>query len=417
MRRSELLLAVSVLVACGGSEAGPGGPGAGGGTTAATSGTNGAGGGGAGGGSGAGGAGSGAGGSGGGAVGPVSDPDYREGFGKDATGGEGHSTYVVTTSAPTGSGSFVAAFAGGLATKTTIVFAVDTVTLPDTVYVGDDVTIDGFAQGMNGVTLDVTSPSSHGLIIEDPASNIVIRGIAFRSAGTPSSGFPDMDLIALDGTNGAAISKVFIDRCTFAQASDGALDMTGDVSDVTVQRSLFYGTAKTMLVKYDTRRRISVHHNVFTRNGERNPQVKGDMQLFDFVNNVVHDNDVPAYADGSSTSPYGSRAYSCAAGCDSPGNVIANFVANAYLGDGAQFELLTDPGGSNADVFLGDNLCEPAANCPASPRASANPVPAEYAVTTLTPAELDTELLPFVGAPNRTAVDQQHIDDVAAALP
>jgi pectate lyase len=393
-----------VLVACGSGEGGS--TSSGGASTAGGEAGSGA----ASGGSGA----SGGAGSGGGAL---SDPDYREGFGKNATGGVGRTTYVVTSSAETGAGSFYEAFQpGDTASDKLIVFEVDTVTLPGPVYIGSNVTIDGVANGMNGVTLDASADQERGLIIEDPASNIVIRAINFRSNGTPNSGVAEFDLLAMDGTNGGSISNVFVDRCTFVQASDGALDITGDVSNVTVQRSLFYGMAKTMLIKYGSRQNISLHHNVFTRNGERNPQVKGDMQLIDFVNNVVHDNDVPSYTDGSSTSPYGVRCWSGNSGSDSPGNVAGNFIANAFLGDGAHFELSEDSGALLSQVFIGDNLCSPSSNCPSSPAADANAIPAEFAVTTLPTDQLGALLLPYVGAPNRAPLDQERIDAVAAAL-
>jgi hypothetical protein len=176
--------------------------------------------------------------------------------------------------------------------------------------------------------------------------------------------------------------------------------------------------AKTMLVKYDTRKNLSVHHNLFTHNGERNPQIKGDLQLFDFVNNFVHENDVPFYSDGTPTAPYGTRAHSCGSGCDSPGEVIANLFRNAYVGSGAQIELLTDPGGgSNGGVYIGENLCSPTTNCAQSPASQSNAIPGSYAVTALEPDSLKAELLPYVGAPNRTTVDQQLIDEVATVLP
>jgi pectate lyase len=397
-----------VLVACGSEDGGSPSSGSGGAGAGIGSGTSAQG--------GAAGNGSAAGGS-GASSGALSDPDYREGFGKNATGGVGRTTYVVTSSAETGAGSFYGAFQpGDSASDKIIVFEVDTVTLPGPVYIGSNVTIDGVANGMNGVTLDASADQERGLIIEDPASNIVIRGINFRSNGTPNSGVAEFDLLAMDGTNGGSISNVLVDRCTFVQASDGALDITGDVSNVTVQRSLFYGMAKAMLIKYDSRQNISLHHNVFTRNGERNPQVKGDMQLIDFVNNVVHENDVPSYTDGSSTSPYGVRCWSGNSGSDSPGNVVGNFVANAFLGDGAQFELSEDSGASLSQVFIGDNLCSPSSNCPSSPAASANAIPPEFAVTTLPTDQLGALLLPYVGAPNRAPLDQERIDAVAAAL-
>lgn len=346
----------------------------------------------------------------------LTDPDYREGFGKDATGGAGQAVCTVTSSAASGPGTFDSCLQP--ASNKTIVFAVPTVTLGSTHYIGSNVTIDGCANGMSGVTLDATANAKRGLVVESdsaPVSNVVIRCMNFRSTGTPSSNTTEFDLLGLDSAN--AISNVLIDRCTFMQASDGALDITGNVSNVTVQRSLFYGNAITMLIKYGTRQNISIHHNVFTRNGERNPQVKGDMRLLDFVNNVVHQNDVPNYPDGGGVSPYGTRIWSCGSGCDSPGNVVANLINNAYVGAGTQVELRTDPGpGTNANVHIGGNYCNPT-QCPASPRPTPNAIPVANAVITLETNQIATQVLPYVGAPNRTALDQQRIDAVAAVLP
>jgi pectate lyase len=349
----------------------------------------------------------------------LSNPNYREGFGKDATGGAGHPICTVTSEAASGPGTLDSCFQpGDAASNKTIVLAVNKVTLPGTRTIGSNVTIDGCANGMNGVTVEQTGDAKRGLVVSGGSSNVIVRCLNLRGTGTPSSYATEFDNLALDGDNPTPISNVFIDRITSVQASDGALDITGNVENVTVQRSLFYGNAITMLIKYDTRRNISIHHNVFTRNGERNPQIKGDMKLLDFVNNVVHLNNVPYYPDGSETSPYGTRIFSCGSGCDSPGNVIANLVNNAYIDATAAIELLTGPGGgSNAGTSIGGNYSSPASNCPASPKAVPNTIPAAYAVTTLATDQLKSRLLPCVGSPNRTPTDQQRIDDVAAVLP
>jgi hypothetical protein len=326
----------------------------------------------------------------------------------------------VTSSAATGPGSFSQAFQpGDRLSNRTVLFAVSSVTLPSSMRIGSNVTIDGLGNGMNGVTMVATADAKRGLVIEDPASNIIIRGINFRSTGTPQSGVAEFDLVTMDGGNGQSISHVLIDRCTFMQASDGALDITGDVSHVTVQRSLFYDNAITMLIKYGTRQNISLHHNVFVHNGERNPQVKGDVRLLEFVNNVVYINpgDVTHYPDGSPTSPYGLLIWNAARSSDSPGNATVNVVGGAHLGAAGGIALRTDQGASAAGIYLAGNYCLPASNCPASPRASPNVVPPAYAVTTLPVDRLKQDMLPHVGAPNRTALDQQRLADVAALLP
>ena len=325
-----------------------------------------------------------------------SDPHYREGFGKDATGGAGNPICLVTSGAASGPGTLDSYFQpGDTAANKTIVFSVNSVTLPGTRTICSNVTIDGCANGINGVTVDQTGDAKRGLVISGGSSNVIVRCLNLRGTGTPSGHATEFDNLALDGDTATPISNVLVDRITSMQASDGAMDITGNVSNVTVQRSLFYGNAITMLIKYDARQNISIHHNVFTRNGERNPQIKGDVRTLDFVNNVLYLNDVPAYPDGSSTSPYGTRIFSCGAGCDSPGNVVANLVNNAYIDPTAAIELLTGPGGgSNAGTYIGGNYCVPASNCPASPKATPNTIPAAYAVTTRATDQLKSQLLP-----------------------
>jgi hypothetical protein len=44
-------------------------------------------------------------------------------------------------------------------------------------------------------------------------------------------------------------------------------------------------------------------------------------------------------------------------------------------------------------------------------------IPLAYQVTTLPINQLATQMLPYIGAPNRTALDQQRINEVAAQLP
>lgn len=345
----------------------------------------------------------------------LSDPNYKEGFGKDTTGGAGQQTCNVTSGAATGAGTFDSCFSGNLSNKT-ITFSVPTFTLPGAKYINSNVTIDGCAGGANGVFMDTNGPNKPHLVIEGRASNVIVRCINFLGLGTPNSHAAEFDNLTVDGTGGL-VSNIFIDRVTSMQGSDGALDITGNVQNVTVQRSLFYGTAKTMLIKYGGLSNISLHHNVFTRNGERNPQIKGDVKSIDLVNNVVHQNDVPNYPDGTGVSPYGTLFRCGGPASDSPGNQAANVVSSAYVGAAAGLGFMDDGCSDYSGLYLAGNYCSPASNCAASPKTTPNAIPATYAVTTLPVDQLKTEMLPYVGSPNRSALDQQRLDAVAAALP
>ena len=327
-----------------------------------------------------------------------------QGYGKDATGGAGGSVCTVTTSASSGTGSFSSCLSVG---NRTIQFAVASATVGSTQYVKSNTTIDGCANGQNGVTLDQSGGLGRSVIIEGPVSNVIVRCMRFQGPAGTSEG---SDLLGLDGTGGQ-ISRVAVDRSTFVGAADGALDITGDVSDLTVQKSLFYGSVLTQLIKYDTRMRISIHHNVYTAGGERNPQIKGDATAFDFVSNVVHANTL-------TVDSYGTRLWSGNSSSDSPGNVQINMVANAFMGTNGNIIIQTDSGASASGIYIAsNNYCSPASNCPSSPASSPFTVPAAYAVTPTLPGCMATAMLPGVGSPNRTATDTQKVNAVAAALP
>ena len=336
-----------------------------------------------------------------------------QGYGVAATGGAGGSVCTVTTSAESGAGSFDSCVARG--GNQTIQFAVALAKVPTTQYLESNTTIDGCANGMSGVTLDQPGDTGRGVVLEGPVSNVIVRCIRFQGTGKKPGYTTEFDLLGLDGGSGV-VSRVAVDRCTFTGATDGALDITGDVVDVTVQRTLYYGNALNQLIKYDSRQRISLHHNVYTANGERNPQIKGDARNIDFVSNVIHNNTMTTDAAGNGYSPYGTRLWNAASGSDSPGNITGNFVANAWIGTNASLEIDTESGASAAGIYLSGNYCSPG-TCRTSPASSPLAVPTANVVTVTSPGCMASQMLPTVGAPNRTTTDQTRLSAVATALP
>ena len=339
-----------------------------------------------------------------------------QGYGVAATGGTGKPVCTVTNTSATGKGNF-----SDCARQGNVFVQFDGpgpfTTDAGQTYVQSNTTIDGCANGQNGVTLYQPADTHRAVVIEGPASNVVIRCIRFQGTGkVPPNDFNEHDLLALDGSDGI-VSQVAVDRCTFIKSSDGGLDIVGNVQDVTVQRSLFYDNPLAQLIKYNSRRRISIHHSVYTANAERNPQIKGDARNFDFVSNVVYNN-LPLFdpESGANFSPYGTRLWNGNSNSDSPGNVTGNFRSNAWIDPHGELEILTDPGASAAGIYLADNYCKPGP-CPASPASAPLAVPAANVITPTAPAFMRTQMLPTVGSPNRTALDQTRIDEVAAALP
>lgn len=323
-----------------------------------------------------------------------------EGYGKSATGGS--NTCIVSNTAATGAGSFSSC---ARQSNVNVVFSSPGPFLVDSqqTYLGSNVTIDGCANGQNGVTLSQPSDKYRAVVVEG-GTNYVFRCLRFQGEGKPGTWAVEHDLLALDGTD-SAISKVLIDRCTFIKASDGAIDITGNTTDVTVQRSLIYGSALSMLVKYGNRARISLHHNALVGNCERNPQIKGSIDGFDFVNNVSGPEASPQIIDGGNGLPfkdcYGIRVWT---GSDSPGNPSGNIVNNAFFG---QSPWTVEGAGVYAKGNVGGGT---------APRTSPYPIPAAFAITTHAVTELKG-LIPSWGSPNKTQADKDAIVRAVALLP
>jgi hypothetical protein len=322
------------------------------------------------------------------------------GFGKSATGGLDKMTCLVKD-------SIDECFTSGRASNLNIIFSKSVVQGPPGFrYVGSNVTIDGCANGQNGVTINQSADGKRGVIIEGPASNVIVKCLRNQgNEGGKKSGFAtEFDLLAIDGGSGL-VSNVLIDRVTVVGSTDGALDITGDVSDVTIQHSLLYGTPLGQLIKYDPRKRITLAYNIYTANGERNPQIKGDAQTIDFVSNIVVANTISRDGVGNAFDPYGLRIYAGASGSDSPGKPSVNVIGSYFSGPKA-IELLDGP-----DVWLSGNTCVGSA-CPASTRSSPVPIPAEFA----TPAIPFADVVVQAGSPNHTARDTEVLASVAALV-
>lgn len=202
----------------------------------------------------------------------------------------------------------------------------------------DYLTIDGTTAPYPGITITHRVGEYHGLILDGQrrhTHDIMIRGIRFL-------GVYDIDPVhkvgrAIFSTDGdcrsegcdGGVSNLVIDRITLAYASD-KFTLWGKTSNVTVSNSFFYGSNKAFLVSfygasYDLPKRgISLHHNVFTKNEERNPQLIAWTTDFDMRNNIVHD-----------WRWYGMRIRSAEGGNRGIHNVDANIVNNLFLpGDG-----------------------------------------------------------------------------------
>jgi hypothetical protein len=228
---------------------------------------------------------------------------------------------------------------------------------------------------------------------------------------------------------------IVLDHVTILNATDAALDIWGEVSDVTVSwcliaNNLHPSTLSFYPAPFQKRRRISMHHNVWARNAERNPQLRADTADFDYVNNVIYD---WGYWEGHG---YGVRVRND----DGEPKVDGNFVNNYFLAgtvfptwglvygvqpgpdqsDGgpastpAQGTVVTNSG--MGKLWVAGNIL-PAGNMDHySTIPAPHLVPTNAQVTTYRALQLKNRVVPDVGMKYRTADEQGLLSEMAAAM-
>ncbi len=368
----------------------------------------------------------------------AAQPTAFEGYGYATLGGEGGDVYHVTTLADGGPGSL----RDGAFNRTgprTIVFDVGgTITLTNIFKLnGPYLTIDGATAPAPGITLtkdidwtEFVISGTHDVILR----HLRFQGLYLRGA---DDGNNDTAFLAIDGDwdPDYYAHHIVLDHLTILNATDGALDIWGEVSDVTVSWCLVANnyhpsTLSFYPAPFQKRRRISMHHNVWARNNERNPQLRADIADFDYVNNIIYD---WGYWEGRG---YGVRIRND----DGEPKVDGNFVNNYFLA-GAVYPAWALVYGAQpgADQTDGGPLATPAQGVVITNSAmgklwvagnilpvgnmdhystipAAHPVPANAQVTTYRAVELKDRVVPDAGMKYRSAEEQALLSEMVAAM-
>ncbi|WP_202914535.1 OmpL47-type beta-barrel domain-containing protein [Paenibacillus antri] len=255
-----------------------------------------------------------------------------EGFGYAAAGGRGGEVYHVTSYELTGPGTFHDAIMTAGAAPRTIVFDISgEITIPQIVARNKSkITIAGQTAPGDGVTI-----RGNNIRFID-CSDIVIRYMRFRLG---VQDFNDDTMYFEDCRN------VIIDHSSFSWGTDEVLSIKSKDYDnprsknITVQWSIISEGLLTHsmggLIEMNT---ITMHHNLYAHNNDRNPKTKGQI---DFVNNIVYNwGGFPYVAGGES----GTKGY---------GNVVGNyFIAGLNSADP---EYAVVRGNENYSLFLENN--------------------------------------------------------------
>lgn len=251
-----------------------------------------------------------------------------EGFGAYSTGGRGGDVYHVTSINTTGAGSLYEGITTGTGPRTIVFDVAGIIDLPAVTTTRSDLTIAGQTAPGDGICIRVAPDS----IMFKHDSNVIIRYIRFRRPKQDSR---------QDCFDFASSKNVIIDHCSFSWGGDEDLSIM-DSQNVTVQWSFIAESVRPHsmggLIQYDT---ISLHHNLYAHNNDRNPKVKGNP---DFVNNVVYNwGDYPYVAGGDS-------------GAITHANVIGNYFIAGFNSKNPQYAITR--GNDNFKLYLKDNYID-----------------------------------------------------------
>ncbi len=217
-------------------------------------------------------------------AGPVAVVTYQ-GFGAATPGGAGKPLYHVTSLANSGPGTLRNAVSQG--NRIVVFDKAGIITLTSDIDVkGAYITIAGETAPAGGITLKNYGLRIHG---SNGAHDIIVRHIRVRNA-------------AIDGIQIAGGAyRIVVDHTSIYNSGDGNLDVTqNNTRHVTLSWNIVAdpaGEEKNTLIA-NRARYISMHHNLYVKSAQRNPQVTYDDSAaktqdagttLDMRNNIIWD--------------------------------------------------------------------------------------------------------------------------------
>ena len=210
-----------------------------------------------------------------------------EGYGAWSRGGRGGEVYYVRNLNDSGEGSF--RWACMQSGPRTVLFAVSgSIELATPVIISDPfITIAGQSAPGDGVTL-----IHSGIYIK--THDVIIQHIRIRPGDDPAGhDYEDRDALTI----GEDSYSIMIDHVSASCGVDETISSWYAPQFITIQWSIISeGLSESFhpkkehskgLLVGDKTRRMSVHHNIFSHNRNRNPLVKGGAEC-DLVNNLIY---------------------------------------------------------------------------------------------------------------------------------
>ena len=277
-----------------------------------------------------------------------------EGFGASTRGGRGGRICEVTNLNNSGSGS-LRACAEASGPRIVVFRTAGTITVRDDITIENPyLTVAGQTASGAGITLKSSAAHIDGPIAVK-AHDVVIRHVRFRPG--PSRRLSSMRRgISLE----AGAYNVILDHVSVSWATDENVTLIDGVHDVTVQWSIISeglnnsthvegAHSMGMLISYQQfdssmkTQDITVHHNLFAHNHDRNPR-NASWGLVDAVNNVVYD--------------FGIRGVnvSDSSGVKVPQNVVANYFKAGPSTESYAYDVQVSNDSVGAALYVEGNL-------------------------------------------------------------
>lgn len=360
-----------------------------------------------------------------------------EGYGAVSVGGAGGDVYHVTTLADSGAGSLRNGILNRSGPRTIVFDVAGTITMQSTIAIKIPyLTIDGSTAPSPGITIKQSSSLPQFIIAG--THDIIITHLRFQGLyGSGAQPQNNAGIIGIDGDSGPdrVSQRIVLDHLTIRNSVDAGPDIWGEARDVSLSWCLImYSWHPTTISHYpspyQTRQRISLHHNVYAKNNDRNPQVRADVRDFDMVNNIIYG---WGHFDGDGQ---GTRIRNDKGEPKVNANIINNYWvptrnpswALIYgLNPGADSTEGRSGGGTPAQgtvltntamgkLYVAGNHLPPENQDHYSTIASPLPVPASAQVTTWPADQLKFRVLPAVGMMYRLADEQAIIDELSAKM-
>ena len=226
---------------------------------------------------------------------------HYEGCGAEATGGLGGEIFEVTTLDFSGPGSLLSALTErnwddtGEVIPRIVRFSVGgTIRFSESVVIElPYLTVDGASAPEPGITL---TPEFSGILLDvGPTHDIILSHLRLVGDWVAGDvGVDDVGLLNVNGRNGnhGRGERMVFDHLTITAANDVGLDLWGELQNITLSWSLFYANRHPTTVSFHpapfaVRDCISIHHNLYSGNEQRNPQIRADSRRVDVVNNYI----------------------------------------------------------------------------------------------------------------------------------